>query len=380
MILLPPHRFSPLLALAQNTKRLQSTALNLNIKLSSTQSNDGQSAEIGAMKFKPINDVSKVTNPQKMSFEIHDDSEKCKNAQADHRSRRCHHQKNVFIHHPHKVQIIGSMSHSTASTASISDSEFGCDSIDLHRVHRARVGGSLESISSTGTSLVEDEYWRLNYESMNDDNSSSIPPTKNSATTYYRPVDSFEERISYTSPTSSQLPHAVSARTTCNHSDDMSAVTFNYSFSDDGLLTSGRIRAKSPQRNVEKKNCWTDDDSELKRMESITHSFQRTSSMTSRNRKISAPPLSGIGVEICRSASYQQDHIPTPREAANASCSLSSIMGELLGVEQPTENENRSRSSLFSTFVSKLLKTEQYLFFAFSSMFACHPTSENNAL
>lgn len=255
------------------------------------------------------------------------------------------------------------MSHCTASTASlsVSDSECGGDSTDLRRVYLAEEGESIESICSTSTSLVEDEYWRLNYVSMKDDNSSGTASTKFSTPMYYRPVDSFERKPSSNSCAASLRlpPNAVSALTTCNHSDEMSAVTFNCSFSEDGHPTGGSVIrrktiARSPRRNVEKNSSWTDDDSEIKRMESITHSFQRSSSMTSSYQKISAPPLSGIGVEVSRSASFQQDHIPTPRAAANVSCSLSSIMGEILGVTQPDEHVNSSRRGLFSGFVSCL--------------------------
>lgn len=290
---------------------------------------------------------------QKMRFESHADRD------AHHRPLQDHRMKILFHHHPHKLQIRGSMSHCTASTASLSDSEFGGDSTDLRRVYLAEEGESIESICSTSTSLVEDEYWRLNYVSMKDDNSSGTASTKFSTPMYYRPVDSFEQKSSSNScATSLRLrPHAVSALTTCIHSDEVSAVTFNCSFSEDGHHTGGstirhKTQARSPGRNIEKTISWTDDDSEIKRMESITHSFQRSSSMTSSYQKMSAPPLSGIGVEVCRSVSFQQDHIPTPRAAANVSCSLSSIMGEILGVTQPDEKPNSSRRGLFSGFVS----------------------------
>jgi hypothetical protein len=277
---------------------------------------------------------------------------------------------------------MGTMSQCTASTASLSDSEFGGDSTDVRRrrVQLAGEGESLELISYTSASLLEDEYWRLNSNvSMNDDKSSCTGSTRMSTPTYYRPIDSFEERISSinsvsSSSSSSHLhPRAVSARTTCSHSDEVSAVTFNYSCSEDGLLTSRLTHqhtkpTMSPQRKIKKTMCWTEDDSELRRMESITHSFQRSSSTTSRNHKISAPTLPGIGVDICRSASYQQDHIPTPREAASVLCTLSSIMGELLGVAQQRGGANSSINGLLSGFVSAFsLEHHVYICIAFES-------------
>ena len=309
----------------------------------------------------------------KMSFEGHVDS----GVQA-HRRPLSNHQSKVFHRHPQKVCIIGTMSQCTASTASLSDSEFGGDSTDVRRVHLAGEGESLELISYTSASLLEDEYWRLNSSvSMNDDKSSGTGSTRMSTPTYYRPIDSFEERISSISSAASSSPshlhpRAVSARTTCSHSDEMSAVTFSYTFSEDGHFTSRPTHqhtkpTRSPQRKINKTMCWTDDDSELRRMESITHSFQRSSSLTSRNHKISAPTLPGIGVDVCRSASYQQDHIPTPREAASVSCTLSSIIGELLGVAQQRGVMNSSRNGLLSGFVSISLSNSMHVCTAFES-------------
>lgn len=303
-----------------------------------------------------------------MSFKNHGSAGYHSNAGLRHRTPSDH----QLHHHPHKLKILESMSHCTASTASLSDSEFGGDSTDSCRIHHASAGESksylsLEPISYASTSLAEDDYWRLNNSSVNEDKSLGTASTTMSAPTYYRPVDSFGETISsVVSTTSSRLPpRAVSARTICSHLDEMSAVTFSYSLSEDGHESNPHTiqhkqTTRSPQRKIEKTICWTDDDSELKRMESITHSFQRSSSMASRNHKISAPPLSGIGVEICRSTSYQHDHIPTPREAANVSCSLSSIVGELLGVAQPKGDLNSSRKGLFSGFVSSLFRTKVY--------------------
>lgn len=87
----------------------------------------------------------------------------------------------------------------------------------------------------------------------------------------------------------------------------------------------------------------SDDDSVFKRMESVTHNFQRNgASDLKHNKRNSAVPLSGIGVDVRNDYNTDERYrIRTPREAANASCSISSIMGEVFGLTPP-KDENRS--------------------------------------
>jgi hypothetical protein len=114
------------------------------------------------------------------------------------------------------------------------------------------------------------------------------------------------------------------------------------------------LRKVSLMKSASESDYDSDDDS-VKRMESVTHTYQRNLSVTNRNSKVSAIPLSGIGVDVGMSEFNKDDEqyhcVNTPREAY-ASCSLTSFIGEIVGLSPVNESGSTSTRSPFDVIVS----------------------------
>ena len=99
-----------------------------------------------------------------------------------------------------------------------------------------------------------------------------------------------------------------------------------------------------------------DDDTEFKRMESVTHTYQRyDSDMTRKDSTFSAIPLSGIGVDLKNNYNRDNQGVLTPREAENASCSVSFFMKDLIDAISPqkiTPKKNTPKKSPLDFVVS----------------------------
>ena len=218
--------------------------------------------------------------------------------------------------------------------------------------------------------------------------SQTMPRNTSLSTTYYRPVDSLaEDRIS--TPPMRPLPTANSAK-----SVDSVSRPSGLSVTVDSSSSRLRSTSYSPTRFPSGLHCcdWkndlrkvalvksaseSDDDSDddsVKRMESVTHTFQKTRSVTSRNSKVSAIPLSGIGVEIGMSdynKDDDQDHrVNTPR---NVSCSLTSFIEDIIGFSPTNDCGDTSRRSPFDVIVSILF---MYVH-AFLRSISSHPFHRN---
>jgi len=102
-------------------------------------------------------------------------------------------------------------------------------------------------------------------------------------------------------------------------------------------------------------SAMSDEDSELKRMESVSRTFQRNDNDSkSKNSKFSAVPLSGIGVDVTRNHDDDHNRVNTPKMAANAQCSISSLMENMFGATPPKKDGRNSTSKRLSPF--KIMK------------------------
>ena len=208
------------------------------------------------------------------------------------------------------------------------------------------------------------------------------------STTYYRPVDSLvKDRIS--TPSMRPLPTANSAKPVASVSRpsglsvavDSSSSRLRYTSYSPRRIPPGLHRCdwKNDSRKISlvKSTSESDDDSDddsVKRMESVTHTFQRTQSVTSRNSKVSAVPLSGIGVEVGM-ADYDKDddqhhRLNTPRIV---SCSLTSFIDDIIGFGPTNDCGDTSRRSPFDVIVSILFMSVH----AFLRSISSHPFHRN---
>lgn len=76
------------------------------------------------------------------------------------------------------------------------------------------------------------------------------------------------------------------------------------------------------------------DESEFKQMTSITNTYQKYDSTTSNVKpgsKVSAIPMSGIGVDLRNSYVCDSQPVLTPREASSTSCSIASLVDHFFG-------------------------------------------------
>ena len=188
------------------------------------------------------------------------------------------------------------------------------------------------------------------------------------STIYYRPVDSLaKDRI--ITPPMRPLPTANSAKPVASVSrpsglsvavDSSSSRLRSTSYSPTRISPGlhhcdwkNDLRKVSLVKSASESDDDSDDDS-VKRMETVTHTFQRTQSVTSRNSKVSAVPLSGIGVEVGMS-DYKDDdqhhRLNTPRVL---SCSITSFIDDIIGFSPTDECGDTSRRSPFDVIVSIL--------------------------
>ena len=101
------------------------------------------------------------------------------------------------------------------------------------------------------------------------------------------------------------------------------------------------------------KSASESDDDSVKRMKCVTHNFQRNDDINNGRRKSKFSPaqLSGIGVDVRNDYNTDEQYrATTPREAASASCSISSVIGEILGITPPKDG----KLSPFNIVVSDL--------------------------
>mmetsp|Transcript_1633 Transcript_1633/g.4117 ORF Transcript_1633/g.4117 Transcript_1633/m.4117 type:complete len:425 (+) Transcript_1633:291-1565(+) len=291
---------------------------------------------------------------------------------------------------PHPIGRTPTESTSTStSTSNIAD---GAGRADLWRV---KLGGDFLGSSSYGSLHDHEEVHshttrtlrRLKLNSLDDDDRClSMGTTKVSdfcqkrmqtrplqramPTTYYRPVDSLATEGISLSPATSSLPLPINESFLGSRRDmpselsvtidtlpsTLSSVSYNsWEYTSPTPHNNNIMRGSNLRRNdlrkvaIAESTSESDDDSELKRMESVTHTYQRKDGDgTGRNSK-SFHPLSGIGVDVKYNIDEQQrQHIHTPREATNASCSFSSFLGDLLGVTHPKEDGATPRRSPFN--------------------------------
>lgn len=189
------------------------------------------------------------------------------------------------------------------------------------------------------------------------------------STTYYRPVDSLaKDRI--ITPPMRPLPTANSAKPVAGVSrpsglsvavDSSSSRLRSTSYSPTRIPPGlhhcdwkNDLRKVSLVKSASESDDDSDDDS-VKRMETVTHTFQRTQSVTSRNSKVSAVPLSGIGVEVGMSDYNKDDdqhhRSNTPRIV---SCSITSFIDDIIGFSPTNDCGDTSRRSPFDVIVSIL--------------------------
>ncbi len=99
----------------------------------------------------------------------------------------------------------------------------------------------------------------------------------------------------------------------------------------------------------------SDDDTEFKRMETVTHTYQRHDSDAKRkDSTFSAVPLSGIGVDLKNIYNHGDESIPTPKEAAKASCSVAFFVKDIFDAISPQNTTPKKKSTKKKTLLSPL--------------------------
>lgn len=219
-----------------------------------------------------------------------------------------------------------------------------------HLLQRLKVDMSDDIDKCLSKAAAKDTSFAFQVESQMLSHSRSV------STTYYRPEDSLSKHTTNSRPmlhvtVPSGIPPAVDSLSSRLRSVRCTPTRNQVKLSHDRQKNDMRklslVKSASESDN-------SDDDS-VKRMESITHTFQRNLSVTNRNSKVSAIPLSGIGVDVGVS-DYNQDgehhHLSTPRDT---SCSLTTFIGEIIGLTSPTNKNGETKTrSPFDIIVSCL--------------------------
>lgn len=202
--------------------------------------------------------------------------------------------------------------------------------------------------------------------------SQTMPRNTSLSATYNRPVDSLAKHTTSTLPvrplltTNSAKPVASTSHVSGPSEFYVTVGTSSFRFSSTSYTPTSNsprlhhfdrkndLRKVSFMKSASESDYDSDDDS-VKRMESVTHTFQRNLSVTNRNSKVSAIPLSGIGVDVGMSEYNKDDEqyhcVNTPCEAY-ASCSLTSFIGEIVGLSPVNESGSTSTRSPFDIIVS----------------------------
>ncbi|KAL3806428.1 hypothetical protein ACHAXA_009626 [Cyclostephanos tholiformis] len=189
-------------------------------------------------------------------------------------------------------------------------------------------------------------------------------------TTYYRPIDNHAKDRTNSPPmlhvsVPLELPDTVDSSSSKLKSDSYTLTRkqekLRHYHQKNDMRTVSLVRSASESDNE------SDDDS-VKRMESVTHTFQRNLSVTNRNSKVSAIPLSGIGVDVSVS-DYNKDgeyhrSVNTPRDT---SCSLTSFIGEIVGLTTPTNKSGDTKTRSPFDVIKKVLCTPYHVSTAFSA-------------
>lgn len=105
------------------------------------------------------------------------------------------------------------------------------------------------------------------------------------------------------------------------------------------------IKQNVSRMTLSKSASESDDDTEFKRMETVTNTYQRhDSDMRRKDSTFSAVPLSGIGVDLKSNFNHGNESVPTPKEAANASCSVSFFVKDIFDAISPQKTTPKKKS------------------------------------
>ena len=255
----------------------------------------------------------------------------------------------------------------------------------------SRLGDDDDKVHSNATSVLR--RLRLADSDDNDKGSSTVTTrVSNFTNTFQTKMVPLSAKTAYFRPTDSLVPRkdksgrsARMPRGTLSKQVSEPALPLSRSPTEKtGNLRSNYAAAKGPKKSLHQvpnicrsaSESDDDDDHELKRMENMTLTFQRSTSVSELGdssktkskknlweNKFSPVTMSKIGVDVSpvRSSDSREERrrVHTPREAAYASCSISSFLGEILESVTPPKKEGCSSSLSPFDIVKNMLSPDR---------------------
>jgi hypothetical protein len=129
---------------------------------------------------------------------------------------------------------------------------------------------------------------------------------------------------------------------------------------DSDKATMNKPTLSEGQGSISKTLSVSYDESEFKQMTSITNTYQKYDSTTNTVKpgsKVSAIPMSGIGVDLRNNYVCDSQPVLTPREESTTSCSIASLVDNFFG--KGSLKKDSAFSFVVSFFISLITRSHE---------------------